>query len=107
MTRRVIMPEPEDDPKIQYQLRLRSEEREGRAHQVAAALDEVLLLAIVVLTQAAQKNRGMQARRAKRLAARFRNFRDSALEGRSPCAKYKQEVDGDIADMDHRTHLVR
>ena len=47
--RRVVMPQPEDDAQMQYRLRLKAEEREGRAHQVAAALDEVLLLCIIVL----------------------------------------------------------
>jgi len=103
------MPQPEDDAQMQYRLRLKAEEREGRAHQVAAALDEVLLLCIIVLTQASNNNRGMQARRARRLASRFRNFRDAALEGRSPCKHMKEEADGieDIADMDSSSHLVR
>ena len=98
---------PDDDPALQRRLRIASELRESRAHQVAAALDEVLTLAIVVLAHAGSTSRGMQARRAKRLAGRFRNFRDSALEGNSPCQNIIAHTDIDNEPMENQDRLVR
>jgi hypothetical protein len=98
---------PDDDPGLQLRLRLASERREARAHQIAAALDEVLALAIVVLAHAGSTTRGMQARRAKRLAGRFRNFRDEALEGHSPCQNIMAHTDIDHEPMENHDRLVR
>jgi|LauGreDrversion4_2_1035121.scaffolds.fasta_scaffold1011132_3 hypothetical protein len=87
-------------------LRIASERREARSHQVAAALDEVLTLCLIALNQAANTGRGMQQRRAARLLSRFTAFREDALEGRSPC-QGRKEIDVDITDMDGRNTLVR
>jgi len=84
--RYTVMPDPEDDPLLQHRLRLRSEEREARAHAAAAALDECLTLLLSALRQAADTPRGMQARRARRLVSKFDSLRKDALDGKSPCS---------------------
>lgn len=84
--RYTVQPEPEDNPVVQHRLRLKSEEREARAHAAAAALDECLTLLLSALRQAAATPRGMQARRARRLLSKFTSLRTDALDGKSPCS---------------------
>lgn len=73
--------------------RRRAEEREAQAHQVAAALDECLTLLMLALLQAERTPRGMQARRAKRLRAKFTNLRLAALDGQSPCSPTRTQLE--------------
>ena len=82
-----VMSLPDSDPLLQHRLRMKAEEREARAHAIAASLDECITLLLLALTQAAATPRGMQARRANRLLNKFRTLRDRALDGHSPCSK--------------------
>jgi hypothetical protein len=86
-----------EDPEHNWQVadakRRRSEEREARAHQVAAALDECLTLLMLALLQAERTPRGMQARRARRLRAKFTNLRLAALDGQSPCSPTRTQLE--------------
>lgn len=75
------------------QRRVLSEEREARAHQVAAALDECLTLLMLALLQAERTPRGMQARRARRLRIKFNSLRLAALEGKSPCSPTRKQLE--------------
>jgi hypothetical protein len=88
-------------------LRLASERREAKAHQVAAALDEVLTLLLMALAQASDTPRGMQARRARRLLTNFTSYRLDALEGRSVCRNNKKVLEPDETALEHTNKLVR
>lgn len=92
---------------LQKKLRIASEERESKAHQVAAALDEILLLLLMVLQQAANTPRGMQARRARRLLGNFQNYRMDALDGKSVCRNTKKVLEPDETTLEHTDRLVR
>ena len=87
--RYTVLPEDENNPVIQRRLRLRSEEREAKAHAAAAALDECLSLLLLALKQAAHTPRGMQSRRARRLLGNFTRLRLDALDGKSPCSAHR------------------
>lgn len=98
--------EIDENYRLAHRLRIAAEKREAEARQVAAALDEVLTLCIMVLHQASNTGRGMQQRRATRLFSRMTAFREQALEGRSPCMGRKV-IDVDVTEMDDRNSLVR
>jgi hypothetical protein len=99
--------ELEENLQLQMRLRFRSEERESQAHSVAAALDEVLTLLLMALAQAAETPRGMQARRARRLLANFKNYRLDALDGKSVCRNTKKVMEADETALEHTDRLVR
>jgi hypothetical protein len=101
-----VMPESDDDPVVQRHLRRLSEEREYKAHAVAAALDECLTLLMLALAQAAETPRGMQARRARRLLNKFQTLRANALDGVSPCSQRKV-VETLVETLEHTDRLVR
>lgn len=98
--------EIDENYQLAHRLRLAAEQREAQAHQVAAALDEVLALCLLALTQAANTGRGMQQRRARRLASQFRSFRERALEGHSPCHPGKKTYELDEEALDSTDRLV-
>ena len=99
--------EIDENYQLAHRLRLAAEQREAKAHQVAAALDEVLALCLLALTQAANTGRGMQQRRAKRLASQFRSFRDRALDGTSPCQPGRKNYELDDEALENTDRLVR
>jgi len=92
---------------LQMKLRVASEHREAKAHQVAAALDEIVMLLLMVLQQAANTPRGMQARRARRLLGNFQNYRLDALDGKSVCRNTKKVLEPDDSTLEHTDRLVR
>lgn len=98
---------PERHWSIHEQKRMLAERREGKAHQVASALDECLTLLLLALLQAERTPRGMQARRARRLRAKFTNLRLAALEGQSPCDPSSTKLEVLDEAVEDRHYLVK
>lgn len=84
-----------------------AEEREGQAHQIAAALDECLTLIMLALLQAERTPRGMQSRRARRLRIKFTHLRLAALEGKSPCSPTRKQLEVLDEAVEHLGDLAK